>query len=183
VVTGENTAKVNQMNRNRIFLLLSAVFAASSPLTFNEINIFENNSNSFPGWPSTYENKLLVKIGLTEKEKLFEEGFPGKIERFTDGSRELIIRWIDYPTRKLHSAARCFEGIGYKIKPLPIHLNKQNVEMSCFNAQKHSQILFVCEYILASSGDSWSDTSSWYWGALTSESSKGWMSYVVAEKK
>lgn len=169
------------MNLSKIILIISALLAACAPFIFANVKTVKTVSSQFPGWPSKYEGKLLAQLELTEKEEIFVKGFPGKIGRFSDGSRELIIRWVEQPTRKLHPAADCFKGIGYYITPQPIQVNELGIKMGCFTATKGNNALNVCEYIEAREGKNWSDISAWYWGAIFEESPKGWMSYVVAE--
>jgi hypothetical protein len=170
------------MNVGKLILIVCALLATVAPLVFAELQIKSGEASSFPGWPSEYEGKPLIRLELTDKEEVFVEGFPGKISRFSDGSREMIIRWVEQPTRKLHPASDCFRGNGYHITHQPIHINEYGVEMGCFTASKDLIRLTVCEYLVARDGKGWSDISAWYWEALFAESSKGWMSYVIAEK-
>ena len=69
----------------------------------------------FPGWPSSYEGRALAELPLTPRETAFGQDFPGRVGRFSDGRREIIIRWVGAPTRRLHSAADCFRGSGYAV--------------------------------------------------------------------
>lgn len=170
------------MNIGKALLILSTLLAVSSPFIFSNVTTHPKALSQFPGWPSEYEGQPLTQLQLTDKEDLFVKGFPGKIARFSDGHRELIIRWVEQPTRKLHPAADCFKGIGYYIKPQPIQVNQRGVKMGCFTASSESNELNVCEFIEAQDGEGWSDVSAWYWGALTRNSSSGWMPYVIAEK-
>jgi hypothetical protein len=170
------------MRQGKMILIVSALLAAAAPLVFHEMQDTYCIAPRFPGWPSEYEGKPLTQLELTDKEEVFVRGFPGKIGRFSDGSREMIIRWVELPTRKLHPASDCFKGNGYYINHQPIQVNEFGIEMGCFSASKDFNKLIVCEYIVARDGKSWSDISAWYWGALLNESSKGWMSYVIAEK-
>jgi len=164
------------------FILMFAVFiAAIAPSYFSNAISNGSLSKGFQGWPSEYENKKLTQLPLTEKEQGFVQDFPGSIARFTDGNRELIIRWVKEPTRKLHPAGDCFKGIGYTIKPQPIKVNQNGINMGCFTATKNSEKLNVCEYIVAQNGETWSDVSSWYWGSVFDAEKTGWFSYVIAE--
>lgn len=163
-------------------LIISATLALFAPL-LTESKIVKHAENSgFPGWPATYESKKLTQLPLTKREIRFTENFPGKIARFSDGQREIIIRWVSEPTRMLHPASDCFKGIGYNVTPLPVQLNQANIKMGCFSADKGEQSLSVCEYIEDASSRTWSDISSWYWSAIWEEKEQGWMSFVVAEK-
>ena len=163
-------------------LSVVVIFAASAPYIFRGAMAEHMDVSDFPGWPQVYEGKTLTELALTDKEQGFAKGFPGKISRFSDGERELVIRWVNKPTRKLHPASDCFKGLGYYIKPLPIYLNSQGIEMGCFMAARGAIELRVCEYVESERGQSWSDISAWYWGVITEEPGMGWMSYVVAER-
>lgn len=128
-----------------------------------------------------YADKPIQAIGLTAREQGFVTQFPGKIERFTDGRREIIIRWVTEPTRRLHPAADCFRSVGFDITPLPAATHPNGAMMSCFLAESGQQSLKVCEWLNDGNRQSWPDVSSWYWSALFNRSSQGWWSYVVAE--
>jgi len=51
---------------------------------------------------------------LSNRETRLMNRFPGRIARFTDGNREIILRYVASPTRTLHPAAECFEAVGYR---------------------------------------------------------------------
>ena len=51
----------------------------------------------FAGWPVAYEGRALTEMPLTQREIAFARDFPGRIRRFSDGKREIIIRWIGVP--------------------------------------------------------------------------------------
>ena len=161
------------MNLSKIILITTALLAACAPFLFSNLETINPVPSQFPGWPSDYEGKLLTQLELTNREEFFVKGFPGKIGRFSDGSRELIIRWVERPTRKLHPAADCFKGIGYYITPKPIQVNELGIKMGCFNASKGSSELTVCEFIEQQDGNNLSDISAWFWGAMMSNNSKG----------
>src|SRR5262245_3744823 len=94
-------------------LLLAAAVAALVPLT--ERSNGTAAGAPFPGWPTEYEGRALIELPLTQRETAFVQDFPGRVGRFTDGTREIIIRWVGAPTRRLHSAADCFRGSGYAV--------------------------------------------------------------------
>lgn len=172
--------------KNPILPMLGAtVFAAMAPMLFASSKTPNPLTTSFPGWPNHYENKHLTALDLTEKERVFVQGFPGEVGRFSDGTREIIIRWVESPTRWLHPAADCFKGVGYAISPLPVHYNLDDVAMGCFLASKNKQSLRVCEYVIDAETDdkreTWSDVPSWYWQAILSDDDNSWWSVVVAE--
>lgn len=166
-------------------MLGATVFAATAPMLFASSKEPGASASDFPGWPQHYEDKPLTALDLSEKERLFVEGFPGEVGRFSDGTREIIIRWVESPTRRLHPAPDCFKGVGYAMSPLPVQHNLNEVAMGCFLATKDDRSLQVCEFITAEdSGDdtsSWTDVSSWYWQTVLASERSGWWSYVVAE--
>jgi hypothetical protein len=119
-----------------------------APALFSNSKSPSPETTSFPGWPEHYENKPLTALDLTEKERVFTQGFPGEVGRFSDGSREIIIRWVESPTRWLHPASDCFKGVGYEVSPQAVQDNLDGVAMGCFSASRDSQFLVVCEYIV-----------------------------------
>jgi hypothetical protein len=119
---------------------------------------------------------------LTRRELAFSGDFPGRIGRFSDGEREIIIRWVGAPTRMLHPAADCFRGIGYSIAPLPAEKDAKGAAMSCFRATHGADDLKICEIIRDTGGESWPDVSAWYWHALIGATQAPWWSFVVAQR-
>ena len=111
-------AQVNSSGAIAAFLL-AAVAAALAPL-LNRVNDTAMAADGqFSGWPTRYEGRELTEMALTQREAAFVRDFPGRVGRFSDGGREIIIRWVGAPTRRLHSAADCFRGSGYSIAPMP----------------------------------------------------------------
>jgi len=159
--------------------LLAALAAAVAPFVGGSNDARAANA-AFPGWPAQYEGRPLVAMPLTPREDSFVRDFPGRVGRFSDGRREIIIRFVDAPTRLLHSAADCFRGIGYRITPMPV---RKNVEaMSCFRADHAGDAIAVCEMIRDERGSAWPDVSAWYWSAMFGASPGPWWSFVVAER-
>lgn len=138
--------------------------------------------DQFPGWPTSFEGLPLTSLPMTEKEQLFGRDFPGRMGRFTDGRREIVIRYVTAATRKLHPATDCFRGIGYAIKPVPARRDALGHPMSCIDAHRGEDVLTVCETIRDEQGASWADVSSWYWSALFNSGGGPWWSFVVAQK-
>ena len=139
--------------------------------------------SAFPGWPQTVEGRSLQPLPLTPREARFADGFPGRVGRFHDGEREIILRWLDRPTRKLHPAVECFRAHGYRIDHRPWQLDAQGRPWSSFEAHLPSDdaSLRVRERVLDADGRQWADVSSWYWAALLGRSRGPWWSTVVAE--
>ena len=160
---------------------IAAIAATVAPLVTGsqESAISEQ---SFTGWPRQYEGREIRELTLTRRELAFASDFPGRIGRFSDGDREIIIRWVGAPTRQLHSTADCFRGIGYSIAPLPAAKDANGAAMSCFRATHGSDHLKVCEVIRDAGGESWPDVSAWYWHAIIGSTPPPWWSFVVAER-
>ena len=116
-------------------LLLAAFTAAGlAPLVKGTGDRALAADRDFPGWPTRYEGRELTQLALTQREDAFVRDFPGKVGRFSDGRREIIIRWVGAPTRLLHPAADCFRGSGYSITPMPVRRDAAGAAMSCFRA-------------------------------------------------
>jgi hypothetical protein len=142
----------------------------------------EKSDAPFPGWPNSFEGRELTPLPLSEREQRFGRDFPGRLARFTDGKREIIIRWVTQPTRKLHPASDCFEGIGYGVRPGALRLDRDGARWGSFIATRGTERLLVSERIYTDAGDSWSDASAWYWSAIGQNSPGPWWAITVAER-
>jgi len=132
-------------------------------------------------WPTQFEGRLLRPLALSAVEQRFAEDFPGQLGRFTDGQRSIVLRQVLRPTRKLHPAEDCFRAIGYRIEQT--HLRKRaGAEglQRCFVVTRDGVRLQVCDYIEDAGGQSFSDTSAWYWSALTGRSPGPWLAVTLA---
>ncbi len=161
--------------------LVSALAATLAPVIAHDGNGTVALASAFPGWPTQYEGRPLIPLPMSVREQRFAQDFPGRIGRFSDGSREIIVRWVAEPTRNLHPASDCFRGIGYRIAPLPLKRDATGKAMSCFRASRDGASVTICEAVVGANGQSWPDVSSWYWSALFGKASGPWWSYVVAE--
>jgi len=158
--------------------------AAAAPFIFAGSHVSSSAGNvPFSGWPTEFERKTLTPLPLTDVERRFASEFPGRIGRFTDGNREIIIRWVTEATRKLHPSSDCFQGLGYNVKPLAAHRDANGSLWSSFAATKGNNRLRVYERINNDSGETWTDASAWYWSALRHEDSGPWWAFTVAEKE
>ena len=162
-------------------LLLAGTVAALAPLL--ERTRAAAADTPFPGWPSHYEGRQLTALPLTPRETAFVRDFPGRVGRFSDGRREIIIRFVGAPSRRLHSAADCLRASGYGITPLPARRDSSGATMGCFRATLHGAGMTVCELIRDDLGNSWSDVSAWYWDGMLRSSPPPWWSFVVAERE
>jgi len=169
----------------RSYYLIACGIAALMPFVSArfETAATRAEAGTFPGWPSTFNGKTLTPRPLTGIEKNFATGFPGRIARFSDGEREIIIRWATEATRMMHPASDCFQGLGYSVTPLPAHRDESGSLWASFSATKGSERLVVFERINSDSGETWTDVSAWYWSALRHEGSGSWWAITVAEKQ
>ena len=119
---------------------------------------------------------------MSEKEQGFNQGIPGKVGRYSDGSREILIRYIDRPTRKLHPSANCLRAAGYKIEPQPIRRDREGKLWGCVLATHDGKTYKVCERMHDESGNSWYDVSSWFWSVLLKNSKGPWWAMTGAEQ-
>jgi len=163
-------------------LLLSCIVAWNKDLSI-DLTPALNLTSELPKWPSHYQGKKITQLPLSKMETLFMADFPGKIGRFTDGQRQIIMRWIVKPSRKLHPAADCFRGMGYKISDLKISLGANEKRWRSFTATLNKENLQVYEQIVDANKVVFTDTSSWYWNAVFSQSQGPWLAVTVAERK
>jgi exosortase/archaeosortase family protein len=165
-------------------LAASLVVAAFSPSLARTTTTSSEAAAPFPGWPSQYDGRTISALPMTVRETAFAADFPGRIGRFSDGEREIIVRYVAAATRKLHPAADCFRGLGYTITPVAMRRNSTGRAMSCFQANGKGGQFRVCEHLDEVSGDgsSWPDIGAWYWHALFRKDGRGWWSYTVAER-
>ena len=169
------------MRRTSLVYIVACAIAALVPFLSAQSRHASSPAGAFPGWPAQFEGRTLAALPLTELEKRFATDFPGKIGRFTDGKREIVIRWVTEATRKLHPASDCFQGLGYSVKPLAIRRDDKGSLWSSFAATKGKERLLVYDGIHSESGESWTDVSAWYWAALGDGGS--WWAITVAEKQ
>jgi hypothetical protein len=141
------------------------------------------STGEFPGWPSHFEGKQLRELSLGATEKRFAIDFPGRIGRFTDGEREVVIRWVSRETRKLHPAVDCFRGVGYSVTPQPLYVGADGSRWGTFVATREDERLEVRERIYDASGHQWTDVSAWYWAATMGQSDGPWWAITVASTR
>ena len=169
--------------RSNAFYLAACLLAALAPwLSMNSKLRGAPPPTAFPGWPTHFEGRELIALPLQERERRFAGDFPGRIARFTDGEREIVIRWVTEPTRKLHPASDCFEGVGYSIHPLPLRVDGSGQRWGSFTAVRRNEKLRVYERIHTDTGQSWPDVSAWYWAA-DEHAGSAWWAITIAESE
>lgn len=137
---------------------------------------------TFHGWPTEFQGTPITPLPLTDKERGFSRNFPGKIGRFSDGEREIIMRYVERTSRKVHPSADCLLGTGYSIKPQPLKRDHEGHLWGCVLAEREGLTYRVCERIYDESGQSWYDVSSWFWSVLLQRNNGPWWAVTVAEK-
>jgi exosortase/archaeosortase family protein len=137
----------------------------------------------FPGWPEELDGAPLVPVPATADDERFARGFPGRLGRFTDGRRSVLLRWLPRPSRQLHPSADCFTGSGYATRPLPSRVDARGGRWSCFEASRGSERASVCERIVDEQGRSWTDTSSWWWAAALGRAEGPYWAVTVVESR
>ena len=138
-------------------------------------------TGTFPGWPTEWDGEALHQIPLTARELEFNRNFPGRIAKFTDGRRELILRGVTQGTRQLHGSADCFRGMGYSVSPQPGVIDGKRATWSSFDAERGDRRLHVRERITDHRGGEWTDVSAWYWSVLLGQTTGPWLAITVAE--
>lgn len=138
---------------------------------------------TFPAWPATWEGRPIRAVPLSERELIFNRNFPGQVAKFTDGERELILRWVTKATRQLHSSSDCFRGLGYRIDPRPAVLDARGARWSCFAAERGGSRLLVRERIADENGREWTDVSAWFWSVLLRQTEGPWTAVTIVESQ
>ncbi|MFL6624771.1 MAG: exosortase Q [Sulfurifustis sp.] len=136
-------------------------------------------------WPREIEGRPLRPLALSAVEQQFAEQFPGAIARFTDGERVVVLRQVTSPTRRLHPATDCYRGLGYRVRWVGLEREDSGYRAvpaiwRCFIAEKDGRRVRVCENIVDADGQMYTDTSAWYWAALTGRSHGPWRAVTRA---
>lgn len=139
-------------------------------------------SSSFQAWPDEYEGLPIRQLAMSDKERGFSQNFPGKIARFTDGSREIIMRYIEQPSRRVHPSADCLRGSGYTVESQPLNRDQNNHLWGCVLATRNGVSYRICERIYDQSGNSWYDVSSWFWSVLLNNRQGPWWAVTIARE-
>jgi len=167
--------------RGSHFFLAACLVAALVP--FVPVSLPSHESSiDFPGWPERFEGLSLGPLALSDVEKRFEREFPGKMAKFSDGNRTIVMRWVTKETRKLHPAADCFKAGGHNVKPLPLTVDEKGTRWGSFQAIRDTEKLHVREQIRDEQGNTWTDVSAWYWAALAGKTQGPWWAVTLVGK-
>lgn len=155
-----------------------AGFAAVVPLVDDDTRPVK--TSAFPGWPTHYEKRAIAVVPPAPEDAWLSRQFPGRMARFSDGDRQIVLRWVAGPTRLLHPASQCFRGAGYTIGPAAMRHADAGAAKSCFRASKNGVAFVICERVFAGAR-SWPDVSAWYWHALLNSTPSGYWAIVEVE--
>lgn len=162
----------------RTAFLASCVLAGLAPLRLPSHAIA---SMALPDWPTQWDGREILQVPLSAREERFSENFPGRIAKFTDGTREFIFRRVTTATRQLHSSADCFRGAGYTITPQPAFRDQSERQWSVFLARRDGRQLLVRERISDQRGREWTDVSGWFWAVTLGRTEGPWLSVTAVE--
>lgn len=135
----------------------------------------------FQEWPAEWDGARLRPQALGPVEQRFAERFPGTIARLTDGHQTLVLRSVQAPTRMLHPAADCYRALGYRVEQPRLVRDAKERRWRCFAAKRSGgQPLEVCERIVGADGVAFTDSSAWYWAAVSGRSAGPWQALTLA---
>lgn len=135
--------------------------------------------DGFPGWPATFQGRSLTRVALTDREVRQLADFPGRVARFTDGSADVLVRWVAQPTRALHPGADCLRASGWSVSPEPLAVDRQGKAWGRVLARRGAARVVLAERIHDDAGGSWPDASSWYWAAVLGRTRGPWWAISV----
>ena len=154
------------MARGVVHFVICLVAAAAPLLLAAPGEIGSRGDRGEVVWPERFEGRVLTPLPLTARELKFSDDFPGHVARFSDGQREVIIRYVTEATRMLHAASDCLRGVGYSITPSALEVDANGNKWSAFRAVRGTDVLNVRERIFDEQGHSWTDVSAWYWAVM-----------------
>ena len=166
----------------RSFLLPAPVIlcAALAPALSRDESNLQAALDVQPRWPSHFQGRMLSELPLSARESEFLSGFPGAVARFTDGERDIVMRWVTQPTRRLHPAEDCYRGLGYSVSTPRIVADNDGGRWRCFAATRKDAAHEVCEQLQDLEGRRWTDVSAWYWAAVLERSRGPWLVTTAA---
>jgi hypothetical protein len=166
------------MNATALLLLSSAMALATSLLP--RADRVTHVHAPVPAWPTHFQGQPLLAVALSTAERTMLGGFPGAVARFSDGERDIVMRWVTQATRQLHPAADCYQGLGYDVQAARVLLDGDGAQWRCFTATRGAAMREVCEQLKDREGQRWTDVSSWYWAAVLGRTEGPWLVTTVA---
>jgi hypothetical protein len=159
-------------------LLISMIAAALTPLLTAQ-GVVHTAGATNREWPHEFRGRPLVRVPLDENERRFLEDFPGAVARFSDGEHDILMRWVDQPTRRLHPAEDCYRGWGYEVSEASIR-SDGGTQWRCFTARIGERERSVCEQLRDLEGSHFTDVSSWYWSATLGRTAGPWLVTTIS---
>jgi len=161
-------------------LIAACIYAAVAPALSRDRTSFQAALPVDARWPSHFQGRMLSELPLSARERTFLSGFPGAVARFTDGERDIVMRWVTQPTRRLHPAEDCYRGLGYIVSSPRIVVDHDGGRWRCFAATREGAAHEVCEQVQDLEGRRWTDVSAWYWAAVLERSRGPWLVTTAA---
>ena len=162
------------------WLLAAMVLAAIAPLFAAHGSSERQASAPLPDWPHEFEGRPLTRVALTAEQRKVLGDFPGAAARFSDGERDILMRWVMQPTRRLHPAEDCYRGWGFEVATSKIRADRDGRRWRCFEVTREGVTRQVCEQIRDEDGTHYTDVSSWYWDATLQRTQAPWLVVTVA---
>ena len=136
-----------------------------------------------PEWPGSFEGHPLRALPPAAIDARFARDLAGAVRRFTDGEREIVVRWSAAPTRTLHPASVCYEAAGWSVEPIPLATDAAGRAWSRFRARKDAERLVVRECVEDALGRTWPEPTAWYWASLLGRTQGPATAWTVAERE
>jgi hypothetical protein len=165
---------------NRVALLLLSMGAAALMPLFAARDVIPTQTAQLREWPHEFRGHPLIRVPLNDDEQRFLADFPGAVARFSDGSHDILMRWVDQPTRRLHPAEDCYRGWGYAVSQSKIRRDDDGTQWRCFTARSGDRERNVCEQLRDLEGTHFTDVSSWYWSATLGQTTGPWLVTTIS---
>lgn len=136
----------------------------------------------FPGWPATLDGVALVEQPMLPREARFYRDLDGKIGKFSNGERQVVMRWIGSRSRKFHMTGRCYKAVGYETRPVGSRTDVHGRTWGGFEATRRKETQHVYECIFDERGGSWPDEAAWRWASTCGKTSGPWWAITVVER-
>ena len=164
----------------RLALLLLSMTAASLMPLFAARDVGHIANVQVREWPHEFRGHPLIRVPLNHDEQQFLDDFPGAVARFSDGEHDILMRWVDQPTRRLHPAEDCYRGWGYEVSESKIRRDGDGTPWRCFSARTGARERSVCEQLRDLEGAHFTDVSSWYWAATLGRTTGPWLVTTIS---
>ena len=165
--------------RGLVLFTIAAIAAGLAPLISGAAPLAL--SADFPGWPTVIDGHPLTPVPLQDYEQRFATALPGRLAKFSDGTREYMLQWIAADTRLIHPATDCLANAGFQITPQPLWVDDSGNRWSSSLATRGDRAVRVRERIFNDAKQEWQDVSAWYWSVLLHRTRGPWWVITVVE--